>query len=199
MATEMISDVYIENETGNDIIGITVEHIYGDREPETIGGSLFNGNILLDSKEVIIGCANYEVGAFTGLDWWRITWTDSNGNIYSSDQELLSKIGAYCGQYFMDIISLTSSSIALWATVTDQKKWIANMVNLITVFFNFATRSLTGGLSKGQHFKEFMLRKSDNSIRFILKSNNEIDIVASSGESTVKYYQKQIKQPVMLP
>lgn len=188
MAEERFAEIYIRNETGKDISGLVLEHIYSSREPD-----IRKAKVIHQNEEVMIGLANYEVGFGTGLDWWKLLWSDDENTVYTSDKSLLSKIGSYFARYGMDLLSIASSAINLWSLVENKEKWVNGIVNLISVVFNFGVRDTVSTMDRLKEYKEFMLEKQDESICFTIHSDRLITIITSSGSSgSFEYYKQRV-------
>lgn len=190
MAESKVAKVYIANHLGKDITNVTLEHIYSSRAPETLTiGAIDKA----ETSPKYIGLVNFETGFGTGLDWWKLTWTDSNSKLYTSDKSFLSKLGTYFAKYVSDILAVASSSINVWSLVTNKQKWISSVVNLAVVVYNFGTRDTVSTMDRLKDYKEFMLEKDDDQICFSINEGHTISIIANSCEtSSFEYFEQQV-------
>lgn len=191
MGVPKTASVIITNNLGAGLAGLTLEHIYSSHAPETI----HTGNMDVNETRNI-GVVNFETGFGTGLDWWKLSWTDVNGSIYTSDKTFFSKMCAYFAKYAPDMLAVASSSINVWSLITNRDRWISSVINFAAVAYNLGTRDTVSTMDRLKDYKEFMLEKEDVDIRFTINQDNTISIQANSGQSEAfKYYKQEVRLP----
>ncbi|MCR9137148.1 MAG: hypothetical protein NXI27_14205 [Alphaproteobacteria bacterium] len=201
--TKRTAWVVVDNQTGEDILSLTINHKYSDeyKNSYTFDKVLKHQR---KSKKVEV---EYNTGAFTtGKDWWRVSWVQMDGTprlFYSDPQNLRGFVDFMegAGDYLIPAAFAAAGAAAGTACTgatggACAPAGIAATAGAIAAGQALSNKMMNDESTKG--FKQHILRKADEGKTVTItlyrrRKGSEIVIKSPSGTSRTKYSYEDVE------
>ena len=177
------ANVVVVNETGIDIAAVSLIHKYSDNY---VNNTVWNGPIKNGGTTSPPLKVDYHTGAgTTGMDWWRVTWIDTNKVLYATDphnfQGMLN--------WFENILKKNANwaALALLKKAPEAAEMAPFVVAAAAAIKGIDVMVLNDATTVG--FKENMLRSNDDgkTVTITLHSDTTVTISSPSGSSATQF------------